>query len=95
MKAILRLLVFTVTAILSNHILAVPKEPHEAFIRSAFQELLQATDTSRDGKLAVAECMAIFKDKAVAEKNCKFWDANGDGTITEDEYVKQGRSKMK
>ena len=23
------------------------------------------------------------------EKNCKYWDANGDGVITEDEYVQQ------
>ena len=23
------------------------------------------------------------------EKNCKYWDANGDGFITEEEYVQQ------
>jgi hypothetical protein len=26
----------------------------------------------------------------MAEKNCNYWDANKDGIITEDEYVKQG-----
>lgn len=95
MKSLPRLLAFALAAFSSNPILAAPKEPPEAYIRSAFQELLQATDTNRDGKLAAAECMAIFKDKAVAEKNCKYWDANGDGTITEDEYVRQARNKMR
>jgi hypothetical protein len=28
------------------------------------------------------------------EKDCKYWDANGDGVITEDEYVKQVRRIM-
>jgi hypothetical protein len=30
-----------------------------------------------------------------AEKECKYWDANGDGTITEEEYVSQARKIMK
>jgi hypothetical protein len=95
MRSMQRMSVIIVALTLNSLAVAAPKEPPEAFVRSAFQELLQATDTNRDGKLAVAECMAIFKDKAVAEKNCKYWDANGDGTITEDEYVKQARNKMK
>jgi hypothetical protein len=28
----------------------------------------------------------------MAEKNCNFWDADNDGIITEDEYVRQGMS---
>jgi hypothetical protein len=95
MKSLFKPLVFSLSAFMSNHVLAAPKEPPEALIRSAFQELLQATDANRDGKLVVTECMAIYKDRAVSEKNCKYWDANGDGTITEDEYVKQARNKMK
>jgi hypothetical protein len=35
----------------------------------------------------LAECKGIYKDVAKAEKNCTFWDANHDGTITEDEYA--------
>ena len=44
-----------------------------------------------DGKLSMAECTSISRDKAKIEKDCKYWDANGDGTITEDEYVSQAR----
>lgn len=95
MTSVLKLFAFSLSMFLGSPILAAPKEPPEAFIRSAFQEILQATDTNRDGKLAVTECLAIFKDRAVAERNCKYWDANGDGTITEDEYVKQARNKMR
>jgi hypothetical protein len=43
----------------------------------------------------MSECMAIWKDKKTAEKNCKYWDADGDGIITEDEYVKQVRKIMR
>jgi hypothetical protein len=28
----------------------------------------------------------------MAQKNCNYWDANKDGNITEDEYVKQGQA---
>ena len=39
--------------------------------------------------------MAIYKDKSTAEKNCSFWDANKDGTVTEEEYVQQALSMGK
>jgi hypothetical protein len=35
------------------------------------------------------ECMAISRDKKKIAKDCKYWDADGNGVITEDEYVKQ------
>ena len=62
----------------------------EQNIREAYKMILSQVDANKDGKLSVAECMAIYKDKSVAEKNCTFWDADKDGIITEDEYVKQG-----
>ncbi len=31
----------------------------------------------------------------MAEKNCAFWDVDKDGSITEDEYVKQGSNTGK
>ena len=37
----------------------------------------------------------MTKDKKKAEKDCKYWDANGDGVITEEEYVKQVKKIMK
>jgi len=64
-------------------------------IKGAFQEVLRTCDTNKDGKLALQECMETWKDKAKAEKNWKYWDANGDGTITEEEYVGQVRKIMK
>jgi len=61
-------------------------------IRSAYRLILSEADTNKDGKLSVSECKAGYKDPAMAEKNCKFWDADKDGIITEDEYVRQGMS---
>ena len=64
--------------------------PSEERARSAYELILSQTDTNKDGKLSVSECKAIYKDPALADKNCNFWDANKDGIITEEEYVKQG-----
>lgn len=69
--------------------------PSDEFARNAFQQILSQADANRDGKLSLAECKAIYKDAALAEKNCTFWDANKDGTITEDEYVSQAMSMGK
>jgi hypothetical protein len=66
--------------------------PSDERIRSAYRLILSEADTNEDGKLSVSECKAGYKDPAMAEKNCKFWDADNDGTITEDEYVRQGTS---
>jgi hypothetical protein len=63
--------------------------PSEDNIRQAYRMILSQADANTDGKLSAAECMAIYKDKSTAEKNCSFWDADKDGIITEDEYVKQ------
>jgi hypothetical protein len=63
--------------------------PPEANIRSAFKMILSQADANKDGKLSAEECMAIFKDKNMAKKNCTFWDVDKDGMITEDEYVQQ------
>jgi Ca2+-binding EF-hand superfamily protein len=63
--------------------------PSDERFRSAYRQILSQTDTNKDGKLSVTECKAIYKDKIMAEKNCNFWDVNGDGIITEDEYVQQ------
>jgi hypothetical protein len=64
--------------------------PPEANIRNAYKMILSHADANKDGKLSAAECMAIYKDKNLAKKNCTFWDINQDGVITEEEYVKQG-----
>jgi signal transduction histidine kinase len=69
--------------------------PSDAAIKEAYQSLISALDANKDGKLSVTECMAMSKDKKKAEKDCKYWDANGDGVITEEEYVKQVKKIMR
>lgn len=66
--------------------------PSEERIRSAYKLILTEADTNKDGKLSVSECKAGYKDPAMAEKNCKFWDADNDGIIIENEYIRQGMS---
>jgi hypothetical protein len=66
-----------------------PAGPPEQNVRHAFQMILSQADANKDGKLSVDECMSIYKDKGMAEKNCTFWDVDKDGIITEDEYVMQ------
>jgi hypothetical protein len=63
--------------------------PPEQNIREAYKMILSQGDANKDGKLSVTECMDLYKDKGTAERNCTFWDADRDGIITEDEYVKQ------
>ncbi|MCX5851617.1 MAG: EF-hand domain-containing protein [Deltaproteobacteria bacterium] len=70
------------------------KGPSDEMIRGAFQQVVAGADKNGDGKISMEECMSISKDKQKIEKDCKYWDANGDGIITEDEYVKQVRKIM-
>jgi len=69
--------------------------PSDAAIKEAYQLVISTLDANKDGKLSFTECMAMSKDKKKAEKDCKYWDANGDSVITEEEYVKQVKKIMK
>jgi Ca2+-binding EF-hand superfamily protein len=69
--------------------------PSGEFARNAFKQILSQADTDKDGKLSVSECKRIYKDAAIAEKNCTYWDVDHDGTITEDEYSSQAMSMGK
>jgi hypothetical protein len=71
------------------------KGPSDDMIKGAYQQVLAEADKNRDGKLSTSECLAVWKDRNTGEKNCKYWDANGDGVITEDEYVQQVRKIMR
>jgi Ca2+-binding EF-hand superfamily protein len=64
----------------------------EEHLKSSYTMLLEQVDTNKDGKLAVAECMSIYKNPSMAEKNCTFWDVDKDGFIKQDEYVSQVKS---
>lgn len=70
---------------------AAPQGPSDEMIKGAYRQILGAADKNGDGKLSMAECTSISSNKSKIEKDCKYWDANGDGTITEDEYVSQAR----
>jgi len=66
--------------------------PSDEMARNAYKQILQETDKNKDGKLSLAECKAMWKDNTTGDKKCGFWDANHDGTITEDEYAAQAMS---
>jgi hypothetical protein len=57
-------------------------------IRNAYRQMLAGADKNGDGKISMQECRAISSAKEM-EKNCKYCDANGDGFITQEEYVQQ------
>jgi hypothetical protein len=79
----------------AGFLLAQEKGPPAEIIKGAYRQILANADKNGDGKLSLAECMSISSNKSKIEKDCKYWDANGDGYITEDEYVKQARGVMR
>jgi hypothetical protein len=79
---------FVLTSSLAS---AAQRGPTDEMIKGAYRQILGGADKNGDGKLSMAECTSISRDKNKIEKDCKYWDANGDGTITEDEYVSQAR----
>jgi hypothetical protein len=78
-----------------NLLFAQEKGPPAEIIKSAYRQILAGADKNGDGKLNMAECTSISQNKSKIEKDCKYWDANGDGIITEDEYVNQARRTMR
>ena len=76
-------------------VFAQEKGPPAEAIKNAYRQILAGADKNGDGKLSMEECFSISKNKSKIEKDCKYWDANGDGYITEEEYVKQARNIMK
>jgi hypothetical protein len=87
--------VMAVLVLTGSFVSAAQKGPSDEMIKGAYRQILSGADKNGDGKLSMAECTAISRDKNKIEKDCKYWDANGDGTITEDEYVSQARRTMR
>jgi hypothetical protein len=83
--------VIAVLVMTGNPASAAQKGPPDEMIKGAYRQILGGADKNGDGKLSMAECTSISSNKSKIEKDCKYWDANGDGTITEDEYVGQAR----
>lgn len=86
------MVVFVLTGSLAP---AAQKGPSDEMIKGAYRQILTGADKNGDGKLSMAECMTISSNKSKIEKDCKYWDANSDGTITEDEYVSQAKRIMR
>lgn len=83
-------------ALLTGGVLLAQKDaPPDEIIKGAYQEILRGADKDADGKLSLAECISISKNKSQMEKDCRYWDADGDGYITEKEYVKQVKGSMR
>ena len=78
-----------------NLLFAQEKGPPTEVIKNAYRKILASADKNGDGKLSMAECMSISSNKSKVKKDCSYWDANGDGFITEEEYVKQVRRIMR
>jgi hypothetical protein len=94
------LTIFTVTAIITAllgvpPVLAQKTGPPPDFAKNAFHTILSGADKNGDGKLSMEECYSVWKDRVIAEKNCGHWDVNGDGIITEDEYVSKAMKASK
>jgi hypothetical protein len=88
--------VFISSLVLTGNLLfAQEKGPPAEAIKGAYRQILAGADKNGDGKLSLDECMSISSNKSKIEKDCKYWDANGDGVITEDEYVNQVRRIMR
>jgi hypothetical protein len=87
--------VLAVLVLTGNSMSAEKRGPSDEMIKGAYRQILGAADKNGDGKLSMAECTSISSNKSKIEKDCKYWDANGDGTITEDEYVSQARRTMR
>ena len=83
--------VMAVLILTGSALFAAPKGPPDEMIKNAYRQILAGADKNGDGKLSMAECTSISSNKSKIEKDCKYWDANGDVTITEDEYVNQAR----
>jgi len=76
-------------------ILAQEKGPPAEMIKAAYRQILADADKSGGGKLSSGECTSISNNKKKIEKDCKYWDADCGGNITEEECVNRVRNIMR
>lgn len=69
--------------------------PSAERIANMYQQILAGADQNADGMLSVEECVSISRNKSKIEKDCRYWDANSDGFIAEEEYVGQVKAIMR
>ena len=93
------IILLTAILILALTINSVSAQDREAVkvkaLKTGYNMLLSEVDKNKDGKISLDECLSTWKDKATGESKCKYWDKNGDGMITEEEYAQQGLKTMK
>jgi len=96
MNIIILLTAFLVPALTTNPVSAQDREAVKIkALKTGYNMLLSEVDKNKDGKISIEECLSTWKDKAIGESKCKYWDKNGNGIITEEEYVQQGLQIMK
>lgn len=78
---------FASVSVVTGTVLAQESGVPAGPIKDAYRQMLSGADKDADGKLSLAECMSISNNKSQIEKDCKYWDANDDRYITEEEYV--------
>ncbi|MEW6418195.1 MAG: EF-hand domain-containing protein [Nitrospirota bacterium] len=96
MNIIILLTAILIPALTINPVSAQDREALKVkALKTGYNMLLSEVDKNNDGKISLDECLSPWKDKATGESKCKYWDKNGDGIITEEEYVQQGLKIMK
>ena len=96
MNSIILLTAILIPALTINPVSAQDREAVKIkALKTGYNMLLSEVDKDKDGKISMEECLSTWKDKAIGESKCKYWDKNGNGIITEEEYVQQGLQIMK
>ncbi len=96
MNSIILLTAILISALTTNSVYAQDRQAVKVkALKTGYKMLLSEVDKNKDSKISLDECLSAWKDKAVGESKCKYWDKNGDGIITEEEYVQQGLKIMK
>jgi len=96
MKSITLLTAILILALTINLVTAQDREAVKIkALKTGYNMLLSEVDKNKDGKISLEECLSAWKEKAIGESKCKYWDKNGDGIIIEEEYIQQGLKAMK
>ena len=96
MNVIILLTAILIPALTINPVSAQDREAVKIkALKTGYNILLSEVDKNKDGKISIEECLSTWKDKATGESKCKYWDKNGNGIITEEEYIQQGLQIMK
>lgn len=94
-KATILTAVFILSASLfASSALAQAPAMDDSMFKEAYKAMLMSAGKKAGDVLTVAECSSLASDKSVAEM-CKAYDANGDGKITEAEYMEKEKSLFK